>query len=595
MKTTHIRKGVPFALMLLLGSALFWQAGCSNSSTGPSTTPVALHVVTVQPSDLDASVDPMQPVRVTFDQPLDATQDLSGLIGLGSATVTQVNRPANDVIEVEHTSWTQGEQVMVTLDAGIKSASGGTLGTAYSWSFWTQTSSVLFLSSLPADQATGVNTNSQLTLLFSTRMNVSSLTSEISVQQVLPNPPGGLVDLAFQVASGQDNWITLSFNPPLPANATIRVTIPVTAQADDGRTLTTQAVIEFETGATGDTTAPSLLSMEPANGSTIPPTTSFIRFTFDEPIDPNDFDPSVIGAQLLLLVNSSNQQPQWSENFTVFTVPLPTPMPSGLPLRATFDHFTDMAGNSNTQGLDLSLTVSGDVDYYPFVDGFKFMFQSIRYYDQGSGQMGPEFYGTYESLRRENSTTWDRVSYDDAFQTENGWDILSRTGSAIKLMGFTEYDAGVLLETTLNPPVDWLKLPLSAQSWSGTTTASNDSATVQINYAAQLVGQEDLPLAPSFTLKQQRSWPNSSKRIVLQQILWYDCWKWTLDFAMMDGMDTVQSGADTLWYAPGIGKVWERDREEDASGNWNWTQNYLLGLALPGYDIPDAAAKPAAR
>ncbi|HKI84488.1 MAG TPA: Ig-like domain-containing protein, partial [Candidatus Krumholzibacteria bacterium] len=548
---------------------------------------------TVQPSNLDTSVDPTQTVRVTFDQPLDPSQDLSGLIGLGSATVTQVNRPADNVIEVEHTNWNQGEQVTATLDASIKSASGGTLGTTYSWNFWTQTPSVLFLSSIPADQATGVNTNVQMTLLFSAYMDVSSLSSEISAQEVLPDPPGGFNDLAFQVSSGQDNWITLSFDSELPANATIRVTIPVTAQANDGRNLSTEAVIEFETGATGDTTPPNLVSLEPANGSMISPATSYIRFTFDEPIDPNDFDPSTLGAQLLFLVDSSGEQPQWSQNFTVFTVPLPHPLPSGLPLRATFDHFSDMAGNVNTSGLDLSLTVSGAVDYYPFLDGMKFGFQSIRYYDQGSGQMGPQFYGSYESLRREDATTWNRVSYDDAFQTENGWDILSRTSSAIQLMGFTEYDGGTLVETTLNPPVDWLKLPLSTQTWSGTTTASNSGSTIQIEYSAELLGQEDLPLTPDIPFSARKIWPSSSKQVVQQQVVWYDCWKWTLDFAMKDGDVTVQSGADTLWYAPGIGKVWERDREEDGSGNWQWTQNYLMGLSLPGYEFPSPLAKAA--
>jgi hypothetical protein len=326
----------------------------------------------------------------------------------------------------------------------------------------------------------------------------------------------------------------------------------------------------------------------------ISPNTSYIRFTFDEPVDPNDFDPSIVGAQLFFLVNSSGLQPQWSDNFTVFTVPLPHPLPSGLPLRATFDHFTDMAGNVNTSGLDLSLTVSGDVDYYPFLDGMKFGFQSIRYYDQGSGQMGPEFYGSYESLRREDATTWNRVSYDDPFQTENGYDILSRTSSAVKLMGFTEYDGGTLVETTLSPPVDWLKLPPSAQTWSGSTTASNSSATIQIEYTAELLGQEDLPLTPNVPFSLRESWPSSSKQPA-QQIVWYDCWKWTLDFAMKDGDVTVQSGADTLWYAAGIGKVWERDREEDGSGNWQWTQDYLMDLSLPGYEFPTTKAKTAGR
>jgi hypothetical protein len=324
----------------------------------------------------------------------------------------------------------------------------------------------------------------------------------------------------------------------------------------------------------------------------ISPNTSYIRITFDEPIDPNDFDPSIIGAQLFFLVNSSGLQPQWSDNFTVFTVPLPHPLPSGLPLRATFDHFTDMAGNVNTSGLDLALTVSGNVDYYPFLDGMKFGFQSIRYYDEGSGQMGPEFSGSYESMRREDATIWNRVSYDDPFQTENGYDILSRTSSAVKLMGFAEYNNGTLVETTLTPPVDWLKLPPSAQTWSGTTTASMGSVTIQIEYAAELLGQEDLPLSPSVPFSTRKIWPNSSKQVVQQQIVWYDCWKWTLDFAMKNGDVTVQSGADTLWYAAGIGKVWERDREEDGSGNWQWTQDSLMDLSLPGYEFPASQAKP---
>jgi len=258
-----------------------------------------------------------------------------------------------------------------------------------------------------------------------------------------------------------------------------------------------------------------------------------------------------------------------------------------MPLRAVIDQFKDFAGNAATESLDYSVNVTGVADYYPFVDGLNFTFETKRYWTEESVEMGPEFRTAYEGLRRQDADTWNRVEYDSDFVVDHGWDVLGRTTDAVQLKGFVERDeGGTTTESTIEPVVDWLKLPPSAQTWEGTSTATNSGGSFTIEYQAELVRQDDLPLYPEgLEGPALRGWLANSKRADEPEILWLDCWMWTLDFTMRDGDTTVQTGADTLWYAPAIGVVWERDYEQDtASGDWDWTQSYLSGFEFPGSD-----------
>jgi hypothetical protein len=106
--------------------------------------------------------------------------------------------------------------------------------------------------------------------------------------------------------------------------------------------------------------------------------------------------------------------------------------------------------------------------------------------------------------------------------------------------------------------------------------ATNPGGTATIEYEAELVRQEDLPLfPPGFEVPTKLSWIHSSKRAEEPEILWLDCWMWTLHYTMKQGETIMSSGNDTLWYAPSVGVVWDRGSEEDSDGRWSWTQEYL--------------------
>ncbi len=596
MMTQLIRQYRRYSALILLTGMLGLLAACSSSSD-PAPTPAGPRVVIVDPDDLSSRVNTSQHILVSFDMALDANQDLSLLITLRDpdgnplATVTDILRPEPNRIDVAHTGLPEGAEVWVELSNRIKGSNGGEMGTPYSWVFWTQSSQPLFLRGLPIDGSTGAPTNTQIFLLFSEQMQLASANSEILVQRVLPDPLSqGPFDLAFTATRGEDDWLILELEAALDPESQTRVTIPASLQTEvGGRTLGVQSFLSFTTATGADTTPPKMTSMWPANGSTISQETAWIRFTFDEPIDPDSFQPSMLGAQFWLLLDHAPAGTQWSENFTVFTIPLPTPLPLGLPIRAMIDEFKDFAGNASTEALDYSIQVTGQADFYPFIDDLRFTFQTKRYWNEGMGQMGPEFRVAYESLRREDPDTWNRVEWDGDFLVDQSWDVLGRSSSLVSLQGFVERDNGTTITTTLSPPVDWLPLPPSAQQWEGTTTASNAGESRTIDYSAELIVQEDRPLFPEdFEGPAKRTtW---GKRAEEPQIIWLDCWKWVLSFTMKDGETTVQTGADTLWYAPAVGIVWRRNSEVDElSGYSEWSQSYLNSFHFPGWpdDSPD--------
>jgi methionine-rich copper-binding protein CopC len=572
----------PLVALVLLAVVL--QSGCGGDSTTPPANPVGPKVVLVSPGDLESGINAEQNIVVTFDKDLDSTQDLMLYVTtVPEVVISSITRPAANQIVIHHDAFGAGEKVTVVLGQQIRASNGGELGEDYSWSYWTDTIQVLFLDSIPAHESTGVDINTKVNLLFSTEMDLFSLATDMTVERLLPQPPGATAALGFTVAQGDGNWVQLSFDEALLTETTIRLIMPTTLEAVDGRTLAVEGFVTFETGTEADTTPPQIVSLQPANGSTISASTQYLRFTFSEPINPDSFSPSVMGAQLVILLENAPADAQWTENFTILTVPLPTPMPAGTPLKASFDSFEDLAGNVNTDGLDYALTVSGVPDYYPFIDGLNFVFQAARYSGDSGSSTGPDYRNSYQGMVRESSNTFDRVEYsDDTFTSYNNWDILGRTGSEIQLQAFVEDNDGTQVTTTLDPAVPWLKLPPSVQSWSGSTFATNSSDSITIQYQAAFVRQEDLPLTPpGFAVPTLRGWPHISKRADEPEVRWNNCWMWTLDYSMLAGETTVSSGNDTLWYAPSVGLVWDRSREENVEGNWSWTESYLTDVFFP--------------
>jgi len=131
----------------------------------------------------------------------------------------------------------------------------------------------------PAIGATGVPINTSVAVTFSEQMNVSTLnTSTITLTQAGSNIAGTVT------ASGANAIFTPSSR--LASNSTFTATVTTGAQNAAGLALAANFVWTFTTGATADTTAPTVTFTNPAAGATGVPLNSTVAATFSEAMNP---------------------------------------------------------------------------------------------------------------------------------------------------------------------------------------------------------------------------------------------------------------------------------------------------------------------
>ena len=114
---------------------------------------------------------------------------------------------------------------------------------------------------------------------------------------------------------------------------------------------------------------PRITGIVPPSGTTIPASTAEIVVTFNKPIDEDTLVPTEMGAEFFWLVATHDEEPFWNQDNTVLTVPLPIPLPAGMPLWVTFAGYADTAGVVQPNATSWSVTVAGTPDYYPVIDG----------------------------------------------------------------------------------------------------------------------------------------------------------------------------------------------------------------------------------
>lgn len=523
-------------------------AACSSDDTTSAGDTTAPLVVSTDPNMDDVGVGVGEDLWVTFNEDMD-TESHTGNVTLTSGGTLTMEWSNARILHIEHAeTWAEGVRVDVTVGTGVTDAAGNGLASDFVTGFWTESTEVNLLGSAPEDGASNVIRNTTVALIFSQLMNFTSLDNAISA-----TADGSSVGYALSY-DGDYRYI-MTFDAALPASASIVVTVAAGAAGQGGATLASDASITFTTGSDLDTTPPRLLSVSPTNGSTISPDTPAFVMTFSEPMNTDSVDPTLMSAQFSIL--TSRVEPVWSENNTVMTVALPTPIPAGLFIRVDFEGFEDVNGNVQPTGLDYAVRVSGTADPYPFIDGQELWYAEIW---TEYGVPGGPFSGDgSEFIRMEEQGNGDffRRRYEDPeFSMGYGWDVLGRSSSQIQLKGFRDVDEGVPSDVTFSSPVDYLRLPVAAGSWNGSLTAPMDGMVATIDYTVDVLGQEDVPYYPTFFLKAMKGGPSFD-------IIWFECWKQVLTYQIGDGETVFQAGADTTWFAPGIGIVRTSSIEED--------------------------------
>lgn len=135
------------------------------------------------------------------------------------------------------------------------------------------------ISTTPVNLATQVPIGNDLTATFSTAMNPSTINSTTFLLQSGVTPVAGVVTYT---------GITGTFNPAanLAPNTLYTATITTGAQDLAGTPLAANYVWTFTTGAVPDTTAPTVISTNPANGATNEPVSHAVMATFSEAMNP---------------------------------------------------------------------------------------------------------------------------------------------------------------------------------------------------------------------------------------------------------------------------------------------------------------------
>lgn len=512
---------------------------------GDTTAPV---VLTVTPRDGAISISPSQSITVVFSEDMDTTSD-DGEISLSHENASLAATWSDDrTLVIAHDPFPEATEITLTLGTGIADVAGNTLAAESSTSFFTESSALVLLATTPADGATGVDRNANVVLRFSDSMNEATLASFITLDD--GQPARAAID--FTLSVGSEDEIILNPTNTLPENTEISVNVAQGAQALGGAATQQSYDFSFTTGSTADTTPPTLVSLTPANGSTIPASTNTLVLEFSEALDFDSLEPNAFSGQFAFLLEAFDLEPTWSPDGTTLTLPLPTPLPDGLPLLVDFPPFRDQAGNESVEGFTYRLTVEGEANPYPLVDGVVHYFEGESSRTDSEGTQNSEYEDAIR-FEEQDDLKVRRVTYSPDFLETYGYDALYRNGNIVEFHGFGDYDEGDLTsEIEFSPPVPWLDLPLSVgKTWSGSTTATEDSTVVTVQYTIEVVGKSDLVAQVG-----NESGPGET-------LIWADTWAVVLDYDFVVDGETFQSGTDSTYYAAGVGPVRSYSFEED--------------------------------
>src|SRR6202795_5242352 len=262
------------AWLLVIVLSVF-AGGCGREQTGF----LAPTVISTNPANLATCVPITQIITVTFSEAMDpATINtatftvassgglVSGAVVLSSATATfspAANLPPS-------TTFTG------TITTGARDPAGNALASNFVWRFTTGAIPTV-TSTVPANGATGVPLNQAISTTFSEPMNAATITTATFT---LTGPPGAtaVTGTVTYVAASNTAIFTPAAN--LTASTVYTATITTGATSVCGNALAANFVWAFKTGATTNTSAPTIISTNPANGAAAVPINQKVSATF---------------------------------------------------------------------------------------------------------------------------------------------------------------------------------------------------------------------------------------------------------------------------------------------------------------------------
>jgi hypothetical protein len=256
------------------------------SSTFTTADVTAPTVISVSPLNNATGVAVGADVVVTFSEPMN-----SGTIGTSSFTLTPTSGGSPVAAVVSYNSGTatlnptsslaSSTSYTVNLTSAATDVAGNAL-IAFSSAFTTaDVISPTVTAVSPLNSATGVAVNADVVVTFSEPMNAATVTT--STVTLTPTSGGSPVTAVVSYSAGPR---TATLNPSVNLATSTSYTVNATSGATDvaGNSLTPFSS-SFTTAAP-DVTAPTIVSVTPANRSVNIATNAQVRVTFNEPIDP---------------------------------------------------------------------------------------------------------------------------------------------------------------------------------------------------------------------------------------------------------------------------------------------------------------------
>lgn len=287
-------------LSLILG--VTFLAGCGgNSVPGTatttetnSTTPTILSVV---PADDTKAVAINSKVAVVFSEAMSATSiEVSTFTvtenGNSTAGTISYNSDTNTASFKPNSNFAVNTVYTATLTANVKSANAVSLATYYVWTFTTgataDTTAPIVHSGDPVDSTTGVALNQGITATFSKSLDPDS----VNADSFTLTTDSGATKVSGKV-SYANNLVTFDPTSDLAASKLYTATLTTAIQDISGNKLSADSVWTFTTGASADTTAPTVDSKftDPADKATGIAINRNVTAVFSEALNPETVNP----------------------------------------------------------------------------------------------------------------------------------------------------------------------------------------------------------------------------------------------------------------------------------------------------------------
>jgi len=264
-----------------LAAAFVWSF---TTGAAPDTTPPTVSFIV--PANGATGVATNQTIAAVFSEAMDPLTISTATFTLkqGSTVVTgTVSYAGVTAIFTPATGLSPLTVYTATITTGAKDLAGNALAAAFVWSFTTgaapDTTPPTVSLVVPANGATGVATNQNISAVFSEAMDPLTISTATFTLKQGSTVVTGTVSYA---------GVTATFSPISALAASTNYTATITTGAKDlaGNALATAFVWSFTTGVAPDTTPPTVSLTVPADGVTGVPINQTISAAFSKAMDP---------------------------------------------------------------------------------------------------------------------------------------------------------------------------------------------------------------------------------------------------------------------------------------------------------------------